>query len=415
MLGCESQVSALHYWLMTLRSAPITSLTLGLLTFLSFAIASYVYVVDLSARPLIDFEVYMSAGRSLLAGENIYAHPYAVTDRAGRLIPLYYLYPPLLAHLLSKCALVDLGTLKRLWCVLNFCSTCISILCIAKILERSWWSSYSYLKRVAIVGFFTFCFEPIYVGVGDGQVTAIVLALLSLFMLACISGRDLVAGSLLAVAIQVKMSPALLLLGPVLFGKWRTISSCLMTVAALSLFTAWDLGSTQVFADFRGSLFNTIDDQLLGGFAFNIVMHRALLGPFGLAQSVLARWLFKAALLLLTVMGAVGIHRQSGGSYLRSLAFLATCMVFISPIIWFHHLAWVLLPIAVLSMKPAETADARMKSLTICLGLYFALSQTYLLMHWTMRLAPELMPISLAMPPLLLLLTAGLVFRQKAP
>lgn len=393
----------------------IRTLTTAALGSLAIAFAFYVYVIALSAQPLIDFDVYVQASKALLAGENIYSKQYAVIDRAGRVVTLYYLYPPFLAHLLTMVARLPQSTLALGWCFLNFLCTICTVLCLSSIVEPSWWGRISRLNRILLLGFFVFCFEPLYVGLGDGQVTAIVLALLSLFVVASIRGKQAWAGIALAMAIQIKMSPAILLLAAVLFRQWRTVVWCGVAMSGISLISAVELGTWAPTRDFFESLGSTVDNSLLGGFTFNLVMSRVLLDPIGLGESVFARWALKAALAALTLTGALLMSRQKGCARLRTSSFLITCMILLSPIIWFHHLAWMLLPIAVISMRPAETNDEHLRNLTIALGFYFALSQTMLLLHWTFKLAPDLMPVAMLLPAVLLVSISACLYAQKAP
>ena len=384
--------------------------------FLLGLIAScYIYVFDTSSRPLIDFSVYTQAAQALSAGENIYQQIYTVTDRWGRSVRLYYFYPPLLAHALSLFPSASEATLKLGWCVSNYILMLITTLCFSKILELSWWGKIARLPRTLMIGFFIFCFEPLYVGNGDGQVTALVLALLSMMTLAGTRRWYVLEGTLLAVAVQIKMSPALLLLAPLVFQRWRTLTSFAASSLVLISLTIIGGCGVQPFLDFASSLTHTVDDTLLKGHIFNFVINRTILEPLGLAEVALARWLVKIGFFALALLGTIRISKQSGSTYLRALAFLITCMIITSPIIWFHHFAWMLLPIAIISMKPSSNNDEKMKNLTIALGLYFALSQTYLLNIWTHKLAPSFMSISALLPTVLLGLVAVISYRQREP
>jgi hypothetical protein len=375
----------------------------------------YIYVLDTSSRSLIDLNVYTQAAQALSAGENIYQKIYTVTDRWGRSIQLYYFYPPLLAHALSLFTSASEQTLKFGWCLCNYILMLVTTVCLSKISEPSWWGKIATLPRTLIIGFFVFCFEPLYVGNGDGQVTALVLALLSMMTLAGMRRCYMLEGAVLAVAVQIKMSPVLLLLAPIVFQRWRTLTSFAASSLVLIVLTVVGGGGVQPFIDFASSLTHTVDDALLKGHVFNFVINRTILEPLGLAHVALARWVVKIGFLALALLGTICISRQSGFTYLRALGFLIICMIITSPIIWFHHFAWILLPIAIISMKPASDNDKKMKNLTIALGLYFALSQTYLLNVWTHKLAPSFMWISALVPTLLLGLVAASSYRQREP
>src|SRR4051812_26451082 len=100
------------------------------LTAILVALTFYVFVIDCARRELLDFSVYLEAAKALLRGDNIYAQPYTALDRWNRSVQLYYLYPPLLAHVLSKFLTLDLTILKFSWCLLSFLCLVASAYCI---------------------------------------------------------------------------------------------------------------------------------------------------------------------------------------------------------------------------------------------------------------------------------------------
>jgi hypothetical protein len=276
-------------------------------TLLGLIASFYIYVVDASSRSLIDYNVYTQAAQALLAGENIYQKIYTVTDRWGRSIQLYYFYPPLLAHALSLFSAASDSALKFSWCVFNYILTLVTILSLSKIVEPSWWGKIRFAPRALLMGFFVFCFEPLYVGNGDGQVTALVLALLAMATLAGMRRYYVLEGATLALAVQIKMSPVLLLIAPLVFKRWRTITSFLVASLLLVLITIAGEGGIQAFVDFATSLTHTVDDALLQGHAFNFVVTRTVLEPLGLAEVPLARWGVKFGLLAVAILGTRGI------------------------------------------------------------------------------------------------------------
>lgn len=398
---------------MPLRFLSTHPLVVALASLLVLAVAFYIYVVDASSRPLIDFEVYTQAAQALLAGDDMYQKAYTVTDRWGRAIQLHYFYPPFLAQILSLFSTVNEKTLKFWWCALNFLMLIVTTVAIALTVGKSWWGSMPFPRRCLVLGFFALCFEPIYVGNGDGQVTALILGLLALTIYAAVAKHELAAGALLALAAHTKMTPALLILSPLIFGRWRMVISFIIACALLTLPTILGQSGVQPFLDFAASLTHTVNDNLVNGYVFNLVIYRALLEPFDLADVSLARQVVISGLLLVAVLGTWRIRTQPGMAYLRSLGFLTVAMIIISPIIWFHHFAWMLIPLAIISMKPAATPDESMKHLTISLGLYFALSQTYLFHIWVHRLAPTMMSLSTVVPTLLLVTVGALIYRQR--
>lgn len=380
---------------------------------LLLSVTFYVFVIDCGRRALLDFEVYRAAARALISGDNIYAKSYEVIDRWDRQISLYYLYPPLLAQLLSKFSNFDQSSMKFGWCVLSFLCTTASAYCIAQLISFSWWMKLPASQRFFAVFFFCVCFEPVFWGVSDGQVTAIVLLLLAVFLLALLRDKQMAAGIALALAVLIKISPIILVLALLRFRRWNALVAFVLTCATALLWTYVDLGNVHIFADFINSLSAITQDRSSRGFLFNYVFDKSILSPLGLESSEVARCIVRAVLVAMPVMVVLNAKNRDRISELRTAATLICFMMACSPIIWFHHLAWALLPLAVLSCGNEPNSELRLKHLTACVGLYFALSQVNLIHYWTFKEFPDLTWISSLIPTVLLLLLAYLLQHCK--
>ena len=195
---------------------------------------------------------------------------------------------------------------------------------------------------------------------------------------------------------------------------------CVAAVALIGLSLALP-GGMAAATDFTASAFRTADEQALAGFAHNIKLSRTLLAPLGLADVAAARWALKGVVICVAILGTLKLRAQArecatasdSAHYLRAVAFLIPFMILAAPIVWFHHLAWCLVPLAVASMRPAKSLDERMKYLTWSLGLYFVCSQAHLLLIWTMKLAPALTEVAVLLPAMALLALSALILRQQ--
>jgi len=356
----------------------------------------YVYVAGYSLLP--DFAVYLRAGEALNEGRNIYARPYEVEFVPGEFFRLRYLYPPLLAYLLSKLAWLGEPTLRFVWSGLSFFAIVVSVAQVATLLGYSWWREVSLRVRILFVSFFFLCFEPLASGVGHGQVTAVVLWLLTSFTLASVRGHERRAGFALALAIHIKMTPALLLLAPILFRRWRTVGWCGAGVVALAAISVVDLGTFEHISQFIASISATSNNPVLRGAEYNFAVDRALLLPFGLFGESMLRHVVMLALLCLFAGSLAGMRRRDEQDYLGMVGFLIVGMVLVSPIIWFHHFAWLLPSLAIATMRPAATLDLRLKNLTISLGILFSVSKILLLHTVVVHEAAYLTNVSALVP-----------------
>ena len=380
---------------------------------LEMAFAVHLYVIAASRELLPDLAVYVHAAEALRRGENIYNHPFEVEFVKGEFFRLRYLYPPLLAHVLSKFLFLGRDTLFFCWNILSFLAICGSVISISLLLKKSWWARFTLTQRMALVGFFTVCFEPLCSGVGHGQVSALVLFCLSLFLLHSVSGHEITAGIALACAIQLKMTPAVIVLAPLLFGRWRTLAWCGLSSVVLVLPTIVDTGSIGVFRDFLQSLSSTEESPVLRHNSFNFRVDKAILSPIGLFDNLVATGITRLFLTTALVVGCIAIRRQGEEHYLNGISFLVVGMVFVSPVIWHHHFTWLLIPLAVMTMSSARDEQERLKALTISLGIMFCLSKTYLIHITVYHSAPSLLGVSALVPCGLLMAMGIFLVRAK--
>ncbi len=364
----------------------------------------FVWVAGHSLLP--DFTVYLRASEAMIEGRNIYTTTYRVEFIPGTFFRLSYLYPPLLAHLLSKATPLGDPTIKMLWSGMSFVALVVSVYHLSTLLCYSWWREVSSHVRLLFISFLVLCFEPIPCGVGHGQVTALVLCLLTTFMHESIRRRDLTAGLSLAFAIQLKMTPVVLLLAPIAFRRWRMVGWCLGGVAAGTLFTVAETRSIAPCIDFLNSLATTSNHPGIRGNEFNFSVERVLLLPLGLFEHRLLGRALSIAMLICTVAVVKLLPKRDERDYLVTSAFLIMCMVMASPIIWFHHFAWLVVPIVVTTMAPAETPALRMKHLATCMGILFGFSKMFLIHANVISSAAALMGLS-ALVPIILAIWLG--------
>ena len=359
----------------------------------------FVWVAGQSLLP--DLTVYLRASEALVEGRNIYTTIYRVEYIPGTFFRLSYLYPPLLAQVLSKATPLSDPTIKMLWSGMSFAALVVSVYHLSTLLSYSWWREVSSHVRVLFISFLVLCFEPIPYGVGHGQVTALVLFLLTTFMYESIRRRDITAGLSLAFAIHIKMTPVVLLLAPIAFRRWRIVGWCLGGVAAGTFLTIVETGSIAPCVDFLSSLATTPNHPGIRGNEFNFSMERVLLLPLGLFEHRFLRQALPIAMLVFTVGVVKLLPKRDERDYLVTSALLILCMVMASPIIWFHHFAWLVVPVVVAMMVPTETPDLRMKNLATCMGILFAFSKVFLIHANVITNAAALMSFSALLPIIL--------------
>ena len=312
---------------------------LGLLAILLWYCLGY-----LPTSELADFSVYREAAGALLRGEDIYGQGFRVSQRAAQL-SLGYLYPPLLAVVLSWGEAFLPGGVPLLWCAMLLLAVLLSAIILARLVfafenhspSVSWWRQCPSVWAMV----FLLAWPPLWDGLMWGQVNPFVLLAILGASLSAAQGRPAIAGALIAVAAALKATPAILLLpfimqrtrpGIVGFGITAVLSVLLCLLSprgfevlfdfsrALSQFAAQPL-SIDPFYDYG-------IEKLVGN------------GPAKLV-GVLFVGFYGAGLFL--------VQRSKQIPESRKLAFGIVMgvpiMVLLSPCIWFHHLLWLVPPL----------------------------------------------------------------------
>jgi len=374
---------------------------------------AYLFVWHTSRTILLDAAVYREAALRLLNAESIYDHVYEVEVEGGKLFKLYYFHTPLWATLFIPLALQSVEQARLLWCCILFASLLGSVAAVDVLAARSSLSSYQRSLRLLVLTFLLFCFEPVYWGFREGQVDALILLLIAWWMVCSISRRSILAGVILAFAAWIKMSPVLLIIVPMLRKQWGQllgfIIGSLLSVALVSLSP---LGLA-AFSDFSSHFAALAAGSLEGHYEYNFAADISLLKPFGLHEVPALKWIvrsmiFFGALLVLRCKPPPG----SGNDYQPYGA--AICMMLLlAPVLWFHHLAWLFIPVVALACQAPVDKESRVRFAVVLIGSLFLASQTNLLHMHALSYGGVLPHLTRLLPSLLIAGVLLLSFRLR--
>jgi hypothetical protein len=203
-------------------------------------------------------------------------------------------------------------------------------------------------EKIPLFAIYIVLWMPAMDGLIMGQVHLFILALLAVFLVACEREAGRVAGISLALAIHLKMTPVVLL--PVLLTKKGRSARIPFLAAMLSLavFSALFDGPS-IFTRFLESSSTLGYGDNYWNHASNMTPAKMLTGSlFGLsaAEAVMAQRALVAAILALSVLQALRSRRVDTDTTTLG-ARLIVLMVLASPIIWYHHLVWLVIPFGV--------------------------------------------------------------------
>jgi alpha-1,2-mannosyltransferase len=272
---------------------------------------------------MVDLDVYVEAGRVLLAGGDFYS-----LDG-----PLQFLYPPFAALLAVPLALLPLPGVQLGW-------TAAGILMIVAIMHRfglsGWQLSLASAAAVYVV-------EPVSQTLAFGQLGIVLVALVVLDLApgprALPGRRWLPEGVLTAVAAAIKLTPAIFVVYLFAVGKRRAAVLAIVTGAALTLASAVVLpqASLDFWTRLAGgetglghSLIYYTNQSVFADVvrAFRLAPYAA---PIGLLLSALVA--------VLGVWAAALWHRL--GEVRMAVTLCGVASLLASPVSWLHHFVWV--------------------------------------------------------------------------
>jgi alpha-1,2-mannosyltransferase len=285
----------------------------------------------------LDFGIYFTAAQQALRGESAYL-PYAIGES--------FVYHPAVLTMMSALAWLPLTLAFVLWSLLSFAAYAFSIYLIftqfAPERRRNIWISV----------FLLLCSAPFVENLYIGQINAFVTLLLVLCLLFDERDRPLLAGLCLGVAILLKTSPAILLVYFLALRRYRVIIATVPTLAAFSLLAFIQFGS-QVYSDFFSVLGYIAGGRVVLSDYFNpsaaAVTYR-ILSAIGITLSGdLLSWVYRVVYggLFLWLMWRAwrGAYRSPQARYWLYAAVLIL-MTLVSPLVWYHHNVFLLLPLA---------------------------------------------------------------------
>jgi hypothetical protein len=244
------------------RVTPLHLIGWLLVALLWLALIVVSYQVTLN-HPLgaADYFAYYKGARAITTGQPLYTGIGGETP---------YLYPPLLAMLLAPiAALADFKTSAVIWLLLNIAITLVTLAALSHAIRQP---SYQMALWVGAA-----LFTPLAQTLWMGQVSLVLFALAAGTWLAYREDKPLLAGALLALAVWIKVYPAIILLYFIWRRDWRVIASTVVSGTILGVIQLIAVGPaeclkliTVVLPDLSNSGSVALSNQSIQGFAYRL-------------------------------------------------------------------------------------------------------------------------------------------------
>jgi Glycosyltransferase family 87 len=315
----------------------------------------YVEAMRPASGRVNDFFQDWGSARNFLIGVPVYTH-HATSIPRHLGIPFdaasgiqYNAHPPTSVLLALPLARLDYPDAVLAWNVISLIAFLISLGIVARVLAvpRS-----LFLPVLALL---TFC-HPLYGSLYQGQLTLILVLLVTLTWALDRSGRPNAAGIALGVAAAIKLFPAYLAVYFAARGRLRPLLAAVLSVIALTVVTAAALGLDAYF-DYVQLVLPAQTRFRSLGYNFAVAgLWSKLFDPVGEGGRMTPLWFCPALArygtllsdLAITAIVAVFAYRARTPAQ-RDLAFASTvtAMLLVSPVTWDASLPLFLLPIAV--------------------------------------------------------------------
>lgn len=349
-----------------IRRSTMVWLAVFLVVYVGAAVFSEYILLYATPLPLgNDYAIYYRAWEKAWSGQNPYL-PYSI----GR----SFLYHPFTLAVVGAFASLGQQSVSFVaWAAIGAACWLGHTLLLWRILPhpRPTWAHASRILGAAIVVAMTFA--PFLEIVHVGQVNTIVALGLSLAFFWSERNQAVAAGLALAVAILFKTSPALLLLYFLLTRNYRVVLSTAISCLLLTIIPALLFSPQTVLAFFAivGNINEGINLSIANNSGLSLAFHAAKHFRFDQAEPILML-VHRLGLLVAISLIAVGYlrsRRRNNELRIWTYSALITCMVVFSPLVWYHHSVFLVLPLCLLLVRGGRNYTWLALSLIISIQL----------------------------------------------
>lgn len=284
-----------------------------------------------------DFNVYYHASREVIAGRDPYQ------NSLSEWTP--YLYPPLLAELLIPLALLPLTLAAYIWFLISALSVIATVAMCARMLPES------RARWLVAAGAMMIVFRFVLDNFNLGQVNAMVTALAVAHVFLYARGKKFWSALALAIAVSIKLTPAIFLVYHIAKLRLRFSISCIVLVGAITALSFLPMGTAEpsAFSEFANRTLRNEQGYNLAD-SGNQSLRGALARLTATATDVTrdnSRIVFSGSSVLLSiiVLAAAVWGATRARAEMLAVAPFFCCAVLLSPLSWKAHFIMLVLPL----------------------------------------------------------------------
>jgi len=315
-----------------------------------------------------DFNVYYHASREVIAGRDPYQ------NSLSEWTP--YLYPPLLAELLVPLALLPLTGAAYIWFLISALSVMAAVAMCARMVPESRTPQWL-VAAAAMMIVFRFVLDNFNLG----QVNAIVTALAVAHVFLYARGKKLWSAVALAIAVSIKLTPAIFLVYHIAKLRLRFSIACIVLVGAITALSFLPMGTAapSAFSEFAN---RTLRNEQ--GYNLADPGNQSLRGALARLTATItdgtrddsdSRMVFSGSTVLLSiiVLAAAVWGATRARDEMLAVAPFFCCAVILSPLSWKAHFIMLILPLVQLSGAILSSPRTRRRLIAATLVTAFVL------------------------------------------
>jgi alpha-1,2-mannosyltransferase len=313
-----------------------------------------------------DFNVYYHASREVIAGRDPYQ------NSLSEWTP--YLYPPLLAELTIPLALLPLSAAAYIWFLMSAFSVIATAAMCARMLPET-----SVPRWLVAAGAMVIVFRFVLDNFNLGQVNAIVTALAVAHVFSYARGKKFWSALALAIAVSIKLTPAILLVYHIAKLRLRYAIACIVLVGAITALSFLPMGTAApgAFGEFVNrtlrneqgyNLADSGNQSLRGALARLTTTSTDVTRDNGDSRIVFSGM---TVLLSIIVLAAAVWGATRARNEMLAVAPFFCCVVLLSPLSWKAHFVMLVLPLVQLggAMLNASRTERRLIAATLVAAL----------------------------------------------
>ena len=304
---------------------------------------SIMYIVK--NKMAVDLRSFYYAASAVTEGLSPYERPIlqALSDAAGLKDYVYpYLYPPILAMALQPLLIIPPQWISAFYLIFNTLTILLSLLLLVKLANKALPDISQ--QRLYVTVFFALISLPMHSNLMLGQINiAVLLFLIASFYFCYCRNQDLVAGSLLALAVLIKLTPLGFVMFFLLDKRFKVVFGFVISISCIILISLLHEDGPTLWLAFLNSVATTTANETAGLSQKVSIANISLLSVMRdvVPETMLTALFITLISVIATILLCLSFRHMHHHKHLLIMPWLSL-MLLVSPILYTHHFIYLI-------------------------------------------------------------------------